>query len=77
MSTLDKFNLIVTRRAELDKNLSDKADALLTRLQALPAKADEAFQKHNAKLDAETKSLDELEHAIDALTNGNSDPLAH
>jgi len=72
LSTVDKLALIVSRRQDLEKQLSDAADHLLQRYDAAPSKAQQAFAKHHAKLDAEDKSLQDLEHAIDALSN---DPL--
>lgn len=74
MSITDKLALVVTRRHELEQQLTQAADTLLAKYAAIPAKANQAFAKHHSKLDAESKGLDDLEHAIDQLSN-SADPL--
>ena len=74
MSILDKLDLVVTRRLEHDKALSDGADKLLERYAASALKAERAFDKHHARLDAEDEKLHDTDNAIERMSNsvGNS-----
>lgn len=74
MSLLDKLDLVVERRADLDKSLSAGADKVLARYAEVDLKGQRAFDKHHARLDAEDQKLDATESAIDRMSNslGNS-----
>lgn len=74
MSLLDKLDLVVERRLELDKSLSDGADKVLARYAEVDHKAGAAFDKHHMRLDAEEQKIDATASAIDRMSNslGNS-----
>lgn len=75
MSLIDKMNMLSQRRRELNEHMESRADELLTRYNAMPARIDGAFDKHLSQLDAEEKQLREMNDAIDRVTNmGNSEP---
>lgn len=71
MSLIDKMNLLAQRRKELNEKMETRADELMTRYDAMPARIDGAFDKHLSQLDAEEKQLREMDDAIDRLTNGD------
>lgn len=71
MSLIDKMNMLAQRRRELSQKMETRADELMTRYDAMPARIDGAFDKHLAQIDAEEKQLQEMDEAIDRLTNGN------
>ena len=76
MSILDKLDLVVDRRRDLDKSLSNGADSVLARYAEVDRKSARAFDKHHARLDAEEASIAKTDEAIDRLSNAASDDAA-
>jgi hypothetical protein len=73
MSVIDKMQLVMQRRADLNKSLDARAQELLDRYADADKKADQAFSRHHSQLDNETTALDEVESAIAQMSNmGNS-----
>jgi hypothetical protein len=74
MSLIDKLDLVVDRRNDLNQSLSDGADGVLTRYAEVKLKGVRAFDKHHARLDAEDTAIDKTDAAIDRMSNslGNS-----
>jgi hypothetical protein len=75
MSLIDKLDLVVTRRQDLNKSLDAGADAVLERYAQVEAKSEKAFDKHHARLDAEETAIEKTDQAIERMSNaaGNSE----
>jgi hypothetical protein len=74
MSLIDKLNLVVERREDLNRSLDAGADKILERYAEVDVKAAKAFDKHHDRLDAEEKAIDATDAAIERMSNsvGNS-----
>ena len=74
MSHLDKMALLRQRRDDFNKSLDARAQTLLDRYAEADKKADQAFDRHKFQLDAEETELNEVELAIDRMSNSGNSP---
>jgi predicted metallo-beta-lactamase superfamily hydrolase len=74
MSHLDKMALLRQRRDDFNKSLDARAQTLLDRYAEADKKADQAFDRHKLQLDAEETELNEVELAIDRMSNSGNSP---
>ena len=73
MSVVDKIDMLNQRHAEFEQSLDAKAQKLLERYDEVDRKAAKTFDRRNQVLDVRDGKLDEMEAAIDRLSNlGNS-----
>lgn len=56
--------------AEVEADISAKADAIIGRRDELKAKSTQAFAPHNSMLDEASKGLDDVTNALTVLSNG-------
>lgn len=69
MSVLDKLALLVERRQDFNKSLDERATALLDHYAQADQKADKAFGKHHARLEAEEHEIASVDDAIERMSN--------
>jgi hypothetical protein len=69
MSVIDKMQLVMQRRDDFNKSLDARAQKLLERYAEADTKADKVFARHSNQLDAEEKTLGEVEAVIERMSN--------
>jgi len=73
----DKLARVGGLANKLTAKIESKADALLAKGDALDAKTDETFAKHEAVAETVDGQLNDLDHALNQLSNGSPEPLEH